>query len=109
MGWQFWRREPGPKAIDSNLRNLIMSRFGLTAIDVDKLSVIKRSGTFAGRPVTRIRVYNPSLVDESLGSVNAYKHLDVQDNALCFEGHSEKGRETDLTARACVEETSIAA
>ena len=109
MGWQFWRSEPGPKAVDGKLRDLIMSRFNLSAVDIDKLSVIRRSGKFAGRPVTRLRVYDPSLLNGDAGGVSTYMHLDEQAQAVCFEGYDEKGRAMELNARGCMEEIANAA
>ena len=109
MGWQFWRSEPGPKAVDGKLRDLIMSRFNLSVVDIDKLSVIRRSGKFAGRPVTRLRVYDPSLLNGDAGDVSTYIHLDEQVQAVCFEGYDEKGRAMELNARGCMEETANAA
>ncbi len=109
MGWQFWRRESGPTAVDATLRDLIMSRFDLTAVEIDKLSVLRRAGKFAGRPVTRLRVFDPSLLNSELGDVTIYEHLDTQAQAVCFEGHAEKGRPINLHARACQEETAKAA
>lgn len=109
MGWQFWRSEPGPAAVDEKLRDLIMNRFNLSAVDIDKLSVLRRSGKFAGRPVTRVRVYDPSLLKGDTGDINTFLHLDEQAQAVCFEGHTEKGRTMDLNARGCMEETATAA
>ncbi len=109
MGWQFWRRASGPTAVDETLRDLIMSRFELTAVDIDKLSVLRRAGKFAGRPVTRLRVFDPSLLNGELGDVRTYEQLDIQAQAVCFEGHTEKGRAIDLNARGCMEETAPAA
>ena len=78
-------------------------------VDIDKLSVLRRSGKFAGRPVTRVRVYDPSLLKGDTGDINTFLHLDEQAQAVCFEGHTEKGRTMDLNARGCMEETATAA
>ncbi len=109
MGWQFWRREPGPTAVDDTLRDLIMSRFDLTTVDIDKLSVLRQAGNFAGRPVIRLRVYDPSLLNGEAGDISTYLQLDEQAQAVCFEGHTEKGRPISLNARACMEKTAKAA
>ena len=106
MGWQFWRRDPGPAAVDKTLRELITSRFKLTDGDVDNLSVLRRSGNFAGRPVTRLRVYDPSLLSGDVGEVRKFLHLDEQAQAVCFEGHTEKGRPVNLNARGCMEKAA---
>ncbi len=109
MGLKFWRRDPGPTAVDETLRDLIMNRFKLTAVDIDKLSVLRRAGNFVGRPVTYLRVYDPSLITGEPGDVSRYRDLDTQAQAVCFEGHTEKGRSINLHARACLEETAKAA
>ena len=109
MGWQFWRRDPGPAAVDETLRVLIMSRFNLTAVDIDKLLVLRRAGIFVGRPVIRLRVYDPTLLNGEVSEITKFLDLDTQAQAVCFEGHTEKGRPINLNARACQEKTAIAA
>ena len=109
MGLKFWRREPGPTAVDETLRDLIISRFSLTAVDIDKLSVLRRAGNYVGRPVTRLRVYDPALLNGEVGEVRKFLDLDAQPQAVCFEGHTEKGRPVSLNARACLEKTATAA
>ncbi len=90
MGWQFWRKDPGPATVDGELRDEIISRFKLTVAEIDKLSVLRRAGTFVGRPVTRLRVYDPSMLNGEPEEVKKFLHLDTQAQAVCFEGHSEK-------------------
>lgn len=109
MGLRFWKSEPGPAAIDSKLRELITNRFKLSTGEIDKLSVLRRAGKFAGRPVTRLRVYDPSLIDGDAAQVSKFLDLDAQSQAVCFEGHDEKGRAMDLNARGCMEEAAPAA
>ena len=109
MGLKFWQREPGPTAVDETLRDLIMNRFKLTAVDIDKLSVLRRVGNYVGRPVTRLRVYDPALLNGEVGEVRTYRHLDAQAQAVCFEGHTENGRPVSLNARGCKEEIAKAA
>ena len=109
MGWKFWQRESGPTAVDAVLRDLIMSRFSLTAGDIDKLSVLRQAGQYVGRPVTRLRVYDPSLLNGESGDVSAYQDLDTQTQAVCFEGHAEKDSSINLIARDCMEKAAITA
>lgn len=109
MGWQFWQRESGPGPVDAKLHDLIMSRFNLSTVEIDRLSVLRRAGNFAGRPVTRLRVYDPSLLSGDADDVRTYRHLDAQAQAVCFEGHTERGRAVDLSARGCLEESVKAA
>ena len=104
MNWRFWRRKSGPSAVDAALRVLLISRFSLTTVEIKKLSVLRRIGEFVGRPVTYLRVYDPSLLTGELGDVRTYQDLDTQAQAVCFEGHAEKGRSINLIVRACVEE-----
>ena len=109
MGWQFWRQEPGPTAVDTVRRDLIMNRFRVAAVRVDKLSVLRQAGKFVGRPVTHVRAYDPSLLNGELGEVTAYQHLDTQPQAICFEGHAEKDLSISLSAKGCMEKTTTAA
>ena len=109
MGWQFWRRESGPQAVDATLRDLIVNRFDLTESDIGKLSMMQRAGNFSGRPVTRLRIYDPSMLNAEVSDVRKFVHLDTEAQAVCFEGHIEKGRPTNLNARGCMEETAKAA
>ena len=109
MGWQFWRKDPGPATVDEALRDAIMSHFKLTVAEIDKLSVLRRAGTFVGRPVTRLRVYDPSLLNGEPEAVKTFLHLDTQAQAICFEGHSEKDRPISLNPKACLEKHTTAA
>ena len=109
MGLKFWQREPGPTEVDATLRDLLMNRFNLTAVDIDKLLVLRRAGIFVGRPVIRLRVYDPTLLNGEVSEITKFLDLDTQAQAVCFEGHTEKGRPINLNARACQEETAKAA
>ncbi len=109
MGWQFWQRESGPTAVDAALRDLITNKFSLTTVDIDRLSVLRQAGQYVGRPVTRLRVYDPSLLNGELKDVSTYEDLDSQAQAVCFEGHVEKDRSINLIARDCMEKVAITA
>ena len=90
MAWQFWRGRSGPKSLALDLRGSVMSVSDLGPEELDHLLIMRSGGTYAGRPVTRVRVYDPSLVTGDEGDVRTYRHLDAQHQAICFEGHVEK-------------------
>ena len=73
------------------LRSAIIEKSGIGAEAIDLLRVFKKSGTYAGRKVTHLRVYNPALTEVGLGAVTKYGHLDTQPQAICFAGHMESG------------------
>lgn len=83
----FWRGR-GPTALSPKLRNAVIDRFNLTEKAIDALKMIQKNGRFAGRKVTHIRVFDPSIVS---GEVTRYGHLDGLKQSIRFTGRIEQG------------------
>jgi hypothetical protein len=88
MLWQFWLRGRGPTPLSDKVRHAIVDRYRTTDENVAKLSMIRKSGKFAGRKVTHIRVFDPS---EITSDITNYSDLDTDQSSVRYVGRIEKG------------------
>jgi len=90
MEWKFWDRSP--RVLTQKVTDALVSQFRLESPALDKLSLLQKSGTFSGRPVRLIRVYDPALLGD--GGATTTRFEDLQEpgrhKAVLFEGHIEK-------------------
>jgi len=88
MSWQFWLRGRGPTPLSTQVRNAVIDRFDISDEVVDGLTMIRKSGKFAGRKVTNIRIFNS---DSASIHVTRYSDLDSQTGSISFTGRLETG------------------
>lgn len=90
MEWKFWDRSP--RVLPVSVTDALVSQFRLESPALDKLSLLLKSGTFAGRSVRLIRVFDPALLGD--GGATTKRFEDLQETsrrkAVLFEGHIEK-------------------
>ncbi len=98
MGLQFWRRN-GPRSLSQNLKEAIIFQFRCTGAESERLSYFRRKGTFAGRPVTQVRIYDRGLLTGQESELKKYEHLDAECQAILFEGHYEAKGQANLIDR----------
>ena len=99
MRWQFWRKAPSPVQLSSELRDALRGRFAVPAAEAERLTCVEQQSLFAGRPVTRLRIYEPNLLNADPSLIVRYEDLDAQQQAIHFEGHVEKDGSMDLIDR----------
>ena len=88
MLWQFWLRGRGPTPLSDKVRHAIVDRYRTTDENVAKLSMIRKSGKFAGRKVTHIRVFDSS---EIIPEITSFSDLDSDKSSIRYTGRVEKG------------------
>ncbi|MDG0868141.1 hypothetical protein [Candidatus Lucifugimonas marina] len=88
MNWQFWLRGRGPAPLSEQVRHAIVDRYRTADENVAKLSMIRKSGKFAGRKVTHIRVFNPS---DFPPEITSFSDLDSDKSSIRYTGRIEKG------------------
>jgi hypothetical protein len=88
MNWQFWVRHRGPTTLSEQVRSAIVDRFRMTDEIVDKLSMIRKRGKFAGRKVTHIRVFDSSVLTTA---VSTYSDLDSDQSPIRYAGRIDRG------------------
>ena len=98
MALQFWRSK-GPKPLSPQLHEVIVSRFNIEAAKATSLAYFQRSGNYAGRSVTYVRVIDASLLDGYGVSIKKYEDLEGHTEAILFDGRIEKDGMVDLTDR----------
>src|SRR5687768_7072797 len=94
-------RKPGLRSRTAAVR-CALERDGLPpGIDIAlELGVVESRGTYAGRRVTRIRVFDPARAAERGRLVRAYRDLDTQRNLVLRTGHIEQDGTVVITWRA---------
>jgi hypothetical protein len=95
--WESSRAQPLPEPV----RKTLSAQFHLTPEDTYQLRLLEKRGQFAERPVRFIRVFNPSLMENSAIALRYDDLLDTyaRRNALLFEGHIEKDGRVYLADR----------
>jgi len=90
MEWKFWDRSP--RVLPVSVTSALASQFRLELPALDKLSLLQKSGTFAGRAVRLIRVYDPALLGDRGATTKRFEDLQEPSRrkAVLFEGHIEK-------------------
>lgn len=88
MSWQFWLRGRGPTPLSTQVRNAVIDRFDISSEVVDGLTMIRKSGKFAGRKVTHLRIFNSDSVSSE---ITRYSDLDSQPGSISFTGRLETG------------------
>jgi hypothetical protein len=90
MEWKFW--DKSPQVLPGSVIDALVSQFRLGLPALDKLSLLQKAGTFAGRSVRLIRVYDPALSGD--GGATTKRFEDLQEpsrrKSVLFEGHIEK-------------------
>ena len=99
MRWVFWRKAPRPVQLSAELRDALRVRFEVPAAEAGKLTCVEQHSIFAGRPVTRLRIYDSNLLNGDRSLIAKYDDLDAQEQAIVFEGHVEKDGGMDLIDR----------
>lgn len=88
MPWQFWLRGRGPGPLSQQVRNAIVDRYSTTDDIVGKLTMIRKSGKFAGRKVTHVRVFDATVHDIA---ISRYSDLDTDQESIRYTGRIEQG------------------
>ena len=95
MKWLFGRRDRFQE-MPAPVRKALEREFHLQPETINKLRYVEKSGTFAGRPVRLLRIYDPTQVSPAGKTIAKYADLVSQNKALLFEGHLEKLSKTNI-------------
>ena len=79
--------EPWPRKLPKKLREDLVEHFHLYPSLVSGLRYVRRLGTFAGRDVRYVRVFDPALVRDDPMDVRHYEQ--AHDAFVLFEGYLE--------------------
>lgn len=85
-------RKPGPSKLPKNICDVLASQYRLDTQAMSRLRLLEKSGKYAGRPVSFIRIIDPALLTTDANVPLKYAALDNggYKNAVQFEGHIEK-------------------
>lgn len=89
MQWRFWQKQRQDTKVPAGVGRAIQKQYGLDTQALDRLCCLSRPGSFTGRPVKLIRVYDPAFVTHVGKVVEKYEDLTDLREALVFEGHIE--------------------
>ena len=98
MGLQIWRVR-GPRTLPQHLKDVVIFQFKCTDTEADRLCYMRKKGTFAGRSVTQVRIYDRGLLAGQESKLKKYDHLDAEREAVLFEGHYEADGNANLIDR----------
>jgi hypothetical protein len=100
-------RKSGPKAPSAAMRRAL-EKDGLPAgADApDALRVIESRGSYSGRKVTYVRIFDPARAAAGAVDVRAYGDLDAHPDLVLWAGHVEHDGTVVLNRRAPAEDSS---
>lgn len=85
-----WQKK-GPCELSEKIRSSLISQFRMEPFQTPKLSYMEKRGTYAGRRVRYVRVFDPSLIPgQGSKTLKTYDNLSAHRQAVLFEGHIEK-------------------
>jgi hypothetical protein len=96
--WSFWQRPAAVPLAEPVWRQLVADR-GLTAQAAAALRMLTRRGSYAGRPVTDVRVVDPTAVARAGVALRRFGDLDEHEPLLLHEGHIERNGQVVLNRR----------
>ena len=79
----------GPRELSLAVQNVLVYRFHLDPQYLKRLRMLEKPGSFAGKPVRRLRIFDPSILAGETTSAMQYEELSSSEKrgALLFEGH----------------------
>ena len=83
----FWQK-PSVGPLSATVTDALINRRGLRQEDTTLLRMVEEKGTYAGRPVTYFRVFNPASLRAAGIAVSGYGDLDSVPDL--FAGHIER-------------------
>lgn len=85
MGWPL-RNEPWPRKLSDKLRKELVAQFGIEPGRAVELRYVQGHGTFDGRPVLFVRIFDP-LLDTDMDAIKHYEQ--AEGSCVMFEGWLE--------------------
>lgn len=85
----FWLSGEGPKDMPPLVYVHLMTAFEVPAENLTGLRSVLKTGFWDGKPVTFIRIYDPSASDEAR-QVKDFTFLDERPELILYEGYFEK-------------------
>lgn len=96
MGWKIWKNTNAGKLPQAMSRQL-GSHYSLSQEMLDRLMYASRPGQFVGTKTTFIRIFDPSLLENTAQAIRRYKDLDAHKSAIHFEGRWQSGGLADVS------------
>jgi hypothetical protein len=85
-----WLGGEGPKDIPTLVYVYLMTTFEVPAEKLTVLRSLLKAGFWDGKPVTFIRIYEPSASEEAR-QIKDFTSLDKHPDLILYEGYGEKG------------------
>lgn len=91
MRLQVWRR-PSAKRVPDRVWRRIATQFRMDVSQIANMRCVEKKGRLAGRPVTYVRIFDPTAISGVAGDgvVREYGDLDSHAEAVLFEGQIEQ-------------------
>jgi hypothetical protein len=92
MQWLLWQK-PVAQKLSDQLKKHLIAEFSLDSEMVDKMRLSGKKGRYSTRAVKYIRIFDPGLIEDresATPSYDALVQIPGQQNALLFDGHTEK-------------------
>jgi hypothetical protein len=88
---QFWRNS-GPRELPNNIKDILQSKYRLDDEVMGRMRLLEKSGSYAGRPVRFVRVFDTTMMPDNPVGALKYSVMDQPDckKAVMFDGHIEK-------------------
>ena len=86
MHWPLWPPRRA-RRLSRTLQRALASHFHLSLEEMADLRYLSRPGSLLGRPLRRVLIFNPALLNQGVERINRYNDLWAQGQAVIFEGH----------------------
>jgi hypothetical protein len=91
MNLQFWKNNHITVLTD-RMRTTLQSQFHVDEQTLNKLRYMGKPGSYAGRRVRHILLFDPGKVAGGEKAIKSYEQIKKDSGSVMFQGHIESGR-----------------